>query len=495
MELNKIQFRERPGYRELHLRPFNSNATREDVEILNEVTHGGERLEPSILSSVSGRIIKPSATTCGAVNIANGWNERRLMFAMEVILRRTRTAATLLEISGHTDYVGAIDRGTRDVALDREMRLYFNSITEIRHNYIDTPRASGWTSAVGQCVHVISPHVRPDFSVDRSTQGTMTMRPEDIFHSDPRDVLQKSFERQVQREGNYMDMRHSVGSQGLVLSDRRNDTTTHFLHRSLRALNTAHQQGVERGGIEFDNSAVLRDARGQLRERTFVGFAPMADLARDSNIMSQGFVTLGELMDMNPDFDWNGVEVAFLPPELRHDYSGSTSDWRGRDHTTIAASHIARALPTYMNYHQIGLYRSQINNMGFGGEVSFLTDSCRALNIHDEIDRSRLDAFEQRLRTELFEEMLPWEGCMFDLSISAELGRDVFISLSLDGEPMAEFAFPLFADSMVAPVVVTDHNLITSMGSTISGIVDMFGDRLARDNPLQLPRGNTQYKF
>ena len=133
--------------------------------------------------------------------------------------------------------------------------------------------------------------------------------------------------------------------------------------------------------------------------------------------------------------------------------------------------------------------------MGFGGEVSFLTDSCRALNIHDEIDRSRLDAFEQRLRTELFEEMLPWEGCMFDMSISAELGRDVFISLSLDREPMAEFAFPLFADSMVAPVVVTDHNLITSMGSTISGIVDMFGDRLARDNPLQLPRGNTQYKF
>jgi hypothetical protein len=41
---------------------------------------------------------------------------------------------------------------------------------------------------------------------------------------------------------------------------------------------------------------------------------------------------------------------------------------------------------------------------------------------------------------------------------------------------------------MVAPVVVTDHNLITSMGSTISGIVDMFGDRLARDNPVQLPR-------
>ncbi|MNY06393.1 hypothetical protein D3C86_1391480 [compost metagenome] len=148
-----------------------------------------------------------------------------------------------------------------------------------------------------------------------------------------------------------------------------------------------------------------------------------------------------------------------------------------------------------MSYHQIGLYRTNANNMGFGGEVVFATNTCRAFNVHETVDRSRLDAFEQRLRTELFEEMLPWEGCMFDVQIDAELGNDVKIFLSLENEPVGEFVFPLFADSMVAPIVVTDQGLIRTMGSTISGIVDMFGERLNRNSPIVTGSSGGSYKF
>jgi len=111
------------------------------------------------------------------------------------------------------------------------------------------------------------------------------------------------------------------------------------------------------------------------------------------------------------------------------------------------------------------------------------------------IDARALQAFEQRLVTELFVEMLPWEGCMFDIRVSASLSNDVLINIQLEGEDPAEFAFPVFCDSLVAPVIVDDRECIDNMGETLTGIIDSLGSTRRPDDSPGIITSSSGFRF
>lgn len=473
MQLVDIVFRERSGYRDMQLRPFASDATGELINQLDHDTRGGTDLSPAALSRVAGRIIRPQASVQTAARIANGWGEKRFMFIMTVMVRDSRTARQVLEISGYTDHVGAVN-SLRGIKLDEDMCMYFNSVTEVNQSYMDTPTGSGWRTQIAGSNHLIGPQTMPDFSRDRLSPGTMTMRPEDVFQSSPKDVLSTSFSRRAE-EGRFMDMRNSFTQPGLRMSNRWNDSSTRYLYRSIKALGTANEGEVygEGGGFERDTSQVMRDARAQVRERSFTSLPPFAELASDTNILDQGFITYGELVAMNPDFAWDDVKVFFERPETARDFR-NTTDWSGRDNTTIAAIQIARALPTYMAFHHLAAIQFESNNYNHVGEPVIIISECLPI-LGKTIDQRALGAFEQRLITELFVDMLPWENCMFELRIKASIAGDVVVQIQLEGEEVGEFVFPVFCDSLVAPVVVDDRKCIDQMGETLTSIVDSLG--------------------
>jgi len=481
MQIIEIVFRERSGYRDMQLRPFSSDATPELIRQLDHDTRGGSDMTPAALSRVAGRIIRPQSNVRSNAIIANGWGEKRYMFIMKVLVRDSRSARSTLDISGYTDYAGAVNtmKGTK---IDPDMCLYFNSVTEINSSYTDSPTRRGWVDSIVGSNHLIGPQTMPDFTRDRLSPGTMTMRPEDVFHNNPKNILQNSFNRKVEAEGDFMDMRNSFTQKGLRMSNRWNDSSTRFLHRSLRALSTANGGEVYgETAIERDTGQVLRDARSQVREKTLTSMAPFADMARDTNIMEQGFITYGELITMNPDYPWDEVKVFFERPELARDHAHDSTKWDGRDNTTIAALQIARALPTYMAFHHLAYVDFEANNNSFAGEPIILIPECTPM-LGKAINAQALQSFEQRLLTELFVDMLPWDNCMFDVRVKASLGSDVMISIKLEGEDPGEFAFPVFCDSLVAPVVVDDRKCIDDMGSALSSIVDRLGSSARADD-------------
>jgi len=477
MQLVDIVFRERSGYRDMQLRPFMSDATGELINQLDHDTRGGSDLSPAALSRVAGRIIRPQANVGSKAIIANGWGEKRFMFLMTVLVRDARSARQTLEISGYTDHVGAVN-SLRGVKLDENMALYFNSVTEVNQSYMDSPTGGGWRTQIAGSNHLIGPQTMPDFTRDRLSPGTMTMRPEDVFQSSPKDVLSTAFSRNAKETGRFMDMRNSFTQPGLRMSNRWNDSSTRYFHRALKALNTANEGEVfgDGNGFDRDASQIMRDARGQVRERSFTSIPDFADLARDTNILEQGFITYGELIAMNPEFAWDDVKVFFERPETSRDYSRDTTDWNGRDNTTVAAIQIARALPTYMAFHHLAHIHFEANNYSHMGEPVIIIPEVLPL-MGKSINQQALAAFEQRLITELFVDMLPWENCMFDLRVKASLSGDVIVHIQLEGDEPAEFAFPVFCDSLVAPVVVDDRNCIEKMGETLTNIVDTLGSR------------------
>lgn len=475
MELIDIVFRERSGYNDMQLRPFYADATTDLIRQLDQDTDGGTDLTPAALSRTAGRIIRPSSNVHSDALIANGWAEKRFMFIMTVLVRESRGARSTIEITGHTDHADAANT-LRGVRLPDDMCLYFNSVTEVNQAYMDTPSSRGWCTQIAGSHHLIAPQTRPNFTRDRLSPGTMTMRPEDVFRNNPKHILQNSFSRLVEKESDFRDLRNSFTGDSLRLSNRWNDSSTRYLHRSIKALAVANE-GEQYGSgltLERDPGEILKDARKMVRERTLSQMPVFMDITRDTNILSQGFITYGELCAMNPDFPWEDVKVIFERPETARNFAETTSRWDGRDNTTIAAIQIARALPTYMAFHHIAFIDFEANNMAYAGQPVVLIPEVLPM-LGKAINQNALQAFEQRLITELFVDMLPWENCMFDIHVKAALSGDVIISIKLEGEDPGEFVFPVFCDSLVAPVVVDDNDCIDRMGKTLTNIVDSIG--------------------
>lgn len=482
MQLIDLVFRERSGYKDMQLRPYYADATKELINILDHDTRGGEDLTPAALSRVAGRIIRPASKHQGSALIANGWGEKRFMFMMTVLIRKSQTDIRTLEISGYTDYVGA-SQGIRGVKLDENMALYFNSVTELNQSYMDTPTRRGWQTQIASSNHLIAPQVLPDFSRDRMSAGTLVMRPEDVFHNNPSNVVANAFNRRAGKE-NYLDMRHGFTGKGLRMSHRLNDSSTRYLHRSIKALATANEGEVfgQGNAFERDTGSILKDARSQVREKTVSSIPVLADIARETNILDQGFISYGELIAMNPDYIWDDVKVFFERPETTRDYTSLTA-WSGKDNTTIAAIQVARALPAFMAFHHLGYVEFSADNMSAMGEPVMLIPECLPIIGKTVTDRS-LMAFEERCVTELFYDMLPWPDCMFEIEVRAGLSNDIEIKIKLEGEDPGEFKFPVFCDSLVAPVIVDDQQTIGAMSSSLTDIVEKLGsNRRGNDDP------------
>ena len=473
MQLIDLVFRERSGYKDMQLRPYYADATPDLIGRLNEDTRGGEDLTPAALAGVAGRIIRPAARHEGNAIIANGWGEKRFMFMMTVLVRKTATAISTLEISGYTDYMGAVS-GLRGIKMDENMAMYFNSITELNQSFMDTPTRYGWQTSISGSNHLIAPQVMPDFSRDRLSAGTLVMRPEDVFHNNPSNVVANAFHQRAKKE-NFLDLRHGFASKGLRMSNRLNDSSTRYLHRSIKALATANEGEMFGTGDSFDRDVgqILKDARSQVRERTVSSIPLLADMARETNILEQGFITYGELVSMNPDYNWDDVKVFFERPETTRDFSERT-DWGGRDNTTIAAIQIARALPTFMAFHHIAYVEFTADNMSALGESVIMIPQCLPM-IGKQVTERSLMAFEERMISELFYDMLPYPDCQFELDVRAGLANDIEIRLRLEGEEAGDFSFPVFCDSLVAPVISDDQETITAMSSGLTDIVENLG--------------------
>lgn len=476
MRIVNLVFRERPGYQDMYVRPFGADAQGDLIDQLCRETNEGTDITPGALSSTAGRIIRPVGNHRGQALISNGWNEKRFMFLMTAEVRNSQSIYTTLEISGYTDSADC-SVGLRGVNLPNDLAMYFNSVTEVEQVYIGAPGmgASGYRAQVKNSCHVLIPQALPDFSRNHASVGTVTMRPTDIFRSDGDSVIARSFNQAATRES-FIDVRHSFADRQLRMSNRWNDSPSRYLNRSLRALATA-VEGEDFGngmGVDTDGASALRDARRQVPEKTFNSWRPLADLSRDSNILEQGFITFGELKDMNDDFPFDDIKIYLLDERDQIDFR-STTGWGGKDNTTIAATILARGLPSYMAFHQIAVLEFEANNLGFGGESMMMISQATPF-LGQTVNERALMALEQRLLTELFMEMLPWEGCPFDIRVCASLSSDVRIEhIGIDTEDPGFFVFPVFCDSLMPPVIANSNDDVTAMGETVSKIVESFG--------------------
>lgn len=484
MQILELIFREMKGYDDQMIRSYNGNASPGNLQDLERMTDHGRDFSPSALSGIAGRIIRPVAETSLSAAITSGWGETRMMFAMKVLVRESRNSQQIHEISGYTDYVGAT-ASLRGVVIDERMTLHFNSVTRITRMVADTPRGSRHLTSINRSNQVISKQSNPDFTLARGSQGTLTMRPEDLMS---RNTTNNLFARRAKAEGS-LDLRGGYTMGTMKLSNRLNTSSTRFMARSMSALTTADAGDgvIDELQHDRDTTRIFKDARGQVREDAITSDPVFEELSQDTNILHDGFITYGELVEMNRDFDWDSVPVYFTARGERKTLRGDYRPWDGMENEDIAVTMLVNALPMYLINHQLASISFTAKNFDSLGEMVVIADN--AVPIMEGPDlREVLPIFMSRLETEILLDILPWEGCPIDIEVNTAIAGETYVRISLDGANFEEYVFPTFCDSVVSPVVTESQDHMDNMAGTISQIAQSIGSGLNYEEEEDRPR-------
>lgn len=475
MRLIKLVMVEAPPTVDNVIRPFELNFKKRFVDDIANVSDGGLRLTPTRLAGVAGNILAPSASHLQTAHIPNGWSSGRIMFAMVVEIASRDITADYEYIVGYTDHPDYTVTTGGKVRFDPNMRMYFNSITRVHMTeaITDSRGSRAWQPKINAHDQILNRSSLLGEGARRGRDGrrAATTRPSDLFRrADSVSGFGAHLEAFSSGGGNGINLTGSFTSQ-LRSSTRTNNSPTLNLSRSLTAYTRAASNPTDAYLGDNDDEETIRGALDKLEENSVELDPFILEIKKDSNILESGYVTFGELMEMNPDFD-EDRQLPFDPLSKRRRRAGWRGDddvasWGGSTPEAIAATIIAQSLPGIM----INSMYSMVNNMvlnSYARPGEYKVSVAEVYPFIPGIDvGSSWNYFEDQCEHVLLRELT--KDGLFDVvaSIDANIDGDIYISIEIDGGPEERFRFPAFADALLAPTLAPDTKYVENHAASL----------------------------
>lgn len=480
MKLLKLSVVETNGAMDGVIRSFDTDIKQSDIDRIVDLTEDGKNVNAfrlaDAISSTDGMIVP---TTEFKINskIENGWGERRLMFAMVVEVQATRNSTQYEYIVGYTDK-SEYSKLSGKAKFDPDMKMYFNSITRV--HMTGTAYRGGdrvWQPSIKAHDQILNRYAI-NGERRRTDLTPSTLRPMDLFN---RKGSESAFGAHLRASGSVgVDTTGSFSTQ-LRASTRENNDPARFLARSISAYSRATANSGA-GDIDRDDDDVTMATAADMAPENCLDVDPyLEDLRRDTAIMDSGYITFGELMDMNPEFD-EDEQMPFTPYEVRRntiDLEGASS-LNADTPEGLAAYIIAQALPAVM----INAMYSKVDNLIINtrarmGEPKVLATRCSPF-IPGMDATSTIDYFESEIELVLLRQIS--HNGMFDIeaSINANIDQDIEIWISIDGGREEYFPFFAAADSLTAPTLADNIDTVDLLADEITKLAESV--RRARDD-------------
>lgn len=471
MQLIKLSIVENAGLTEQYIRPYESELKANHVDNFVKLTKGGENLSVRNLAKVAHSILTPATTNTLRSHIRGGWDSKRMMFAMVVALNNRDGISKDYEyIVGFTD-TGEYSTISGKARFDPNMRMYFNSITRIhlteamygRNNRVWQPKLQAHDQVLHKSALV------GEGRGGRQTRP-VSLRPTDLFRRKGGDSAFSDTLRDSE-----LQPENLVGAftSPLRASTRLNNSAANFLSRSISAYVAADSDPSNALAGDLEDDDVLNNSCDAVDENQLTSDPWFEEYQRETNILEAGYITFGELMDMNRDFD-EDRSLPFTPLSSRRkrDSIGTENQcgWKGANVETIAATLIANSLPAIM----LNSMYSKVDNLVLNSRARMGEYKVNAGKVFPYVDGLEIKAtwpyFESMVADVLMEEVT--KGGMFEIeaSIDANIDQMIQMWITIDGGEEAYFEFPAFADGMLASTM--GENL-TAIDHLAKNIVDL----------------------
>lgn len=420
-----------------------------------EVTAYGNNLTPAAVATAVGGILMPSAAPEANINIHNGWQEQRFHFLLEFAMVVPGLASSFRKIiTGFTDKMDLSMNGL----MDPYMLMRINN-----HMTVKDMRLNGYvqTQVVDNDLVIIGDHSP---SMYRSNE--FSLRPTDVLGSVQTSGTVLGF--QDAGDETIVDTRMQFAG-GIKHSRRTNNLASTYMSR----LMTGYREAVSMAQDDDNMQAVHAVGSAVVNERSVSDDPFYFSLMDNTDFLRSGYFTWGDLLHKFPDIDAKTV-IHRMTTQYGGQQLTSAMDsqhWAGANHETVMATVIMNGVPAIMMECMFAYFSFMVTNMTPDGRPDVFFNQEPAMLV-DGIDANM---FLESFRTKLLHTVAPLLSrdnmVGYSIQVNCDVYHDMAIMVSVENQPPVPFVAPLFADSMLAPVISGDVHRVRDLTYDIGTIL------------------------
>lgn len=472
LRIIKFLLHETGSYNTQYRRPYNTNLDAQGLNLMQERLAGSQRYVAGAFGGIASNFITPMATPEKAVDMINGWQERRMRFMMEIEYGHHTGGCVREVVLGYTSHTGVSISGHIDPA----MEFFVNSTMQIRNSNEFTPLGNMTHSSVFDSSHVLADN---KWNSIYSPTIDQRLRPEDVYSTMSR--------TQIQGLGSIVDTR-SMATTAAVKSRRSNGNAASYMARILQDYKSASIQA------EFgqDDSQILDGARAFSQEN-LVGKDPfLSALSGIRGMGIQNVFKFGDLEMLDPHVS-QVTKVTLMGPtqQASAHAAGMTSEWQGSDRNTTVATILSHSVPSLlMDLALLGV-NFAATNRDFQGQMH---TQLRNVNGFSSGDQSQaMMIFQQRLEMEILRDISFDNQTDFAIEMQVDLLGETWIKLSLDSGPFIDYVTPSFCDAVLVPVLTSNNDLAMNLAGDFETLSRALTEASNETHPTMMSSGGTTF--
>lgn len=419
---------------------------------------------PEMVAGAAGSFLAPSVNTEATVNAPNGWDGQRMRFTMTIEAQRVGVGIQEFVIMGYTDHYGIGMNGS----LDPRMEFYMNAIFELQKKNVPAPYGGYMQQTILSNASQILANERYNGEINSNVQ--YRMRPEDV-------IAQINIQHVPEMQSGRIEVidSRSRNTGSAVKSSYSNANANSYLASVLGGLTSGMHQ------------AELTNRHGKAYE---LGMAAVLDnkVQRDPFMRAMNQIrgqamgnkfTYQELMNLDPNVDRPEVSKIFQrtqaqiigmtnkPGENLHSHTANTAGWNGTDRLTQMSAKIVNTLPELMMDLLIRQCSIHSTNNVVGSMPSTIISNTQG--VVPNVDMSQYaEQLKHQFHVQLLQELTFNNQLRYDLTITADVMGEIWISIDLEGYPMADFVAPAFANSLITPVTTRNQQNLATLAKHFS---------------------------
>lgn len=488
IQIKAIHMYEAPSYQKQYYRPFSSHAS--DMSIVDEIreqTHQGQNMSSAAVSNAASRLIRPQTNVSGEAHIENGWNERRLVFTMEVHCQsQFSNHVTVQYLSGYTSHVG-VDHNDN---VDPMMRFYFNTVMSFR-TVMNTLPGVGTTAqhALQHAAHVITPDSHLLRNAGTQVNGYPSMnsldnvdhllRPQDLVNAWQTESLMGHAYHNGIANGDVIDMSTSA-TGGVSLSRLGNSHSPEYLNRILTAMNSVQSQVDINQISEAENWQVLAGALGEPSVTEFNILTEFVNRMGYGVGGGESSVSWRDLLSSFGEFtDFDRITAIYRTAEvMRAAAPGTAFDPLGTELMggggveVIAANMVVNSVPGILTGCMLSEFSFTATNETVGSPEPYIVmPGGEPRTIARGVDHNKLvNVAIHRIKTELCPMVSNGNTMPFFIQVHSSLVRDTTVTVRIGDGPETPFVVPTWGSAIFTPVAHSTQDNLRMMAHDIDWV-------------------------
>lgn len=462
------------GFQNQYLRPFRTAMTNTVENNIREMTDKFNGSIPTnMISEACNNFIMPSdrvETYQGqsmAVAMPNGWGENRFTFIM-IVETTIDNLITRELVAGYTDCRDVAMRTAQDILISPNTVFYVNTVTKLSQrsvNGIAIPTVAGSYSVIGS-----------GFSVDAyNGAATWRMTPQNLIQSAKASNVMGMSTLPADGHQPIIGSDYRKVQQAAVLTNRTNNSPTNVFSKIIENMATTINADAMTGMV--DPVRAQATVQGKVADPSILNSIFMGALynffnARVSHFDYKFLQQICPYLEQITQVDDTGYETT--------QYQGQ---WDKPTIESIMAVVVSNIVTSFMTTTSLTAIEFTITNMlpiaTMGGLSNFATQTTitdirgysQMINLAQFIP-----AYQQRLTDELGPIVSRGNNVGFTLYVRADMGVDIFMRLKYDNGIEEAFIFPMFADSIISPMLTTSTDLYRHNAADINTAMDIVTD-------------------